>query len=94
MSMITRSRALGAAFQFIREPANRPAVVKIIVETIDSNPEIAAQTLKSFFEPERNVLPQQAEISLKGLPQVIAFLGEAGTVKQPLPAAERFVHLQ
>ena len=93
-ALVRYVRALGAAFQFIREPANRPAVVKIIVETIDSNPEIAAQTLKSFFEPERNVLPQQAEISLKGLAQVIAFLGEAGTVKQPLPAAERFVDLQ
>jgi ABC-type nitrate/sulfonate/bicarbonate transport system substrate-binding protein len=93
-ALVRYVRALGAAFKFIREPANRPAVVKIIVETIDSNPEIAAQTLKLFFEPERNVLPQQAEINLKGLAQVIAFMGEAGTVKQPLPAAERFVDIQ
>ena len=93
-ALVRYVRALGAAFKFIREPANRPAVVKIIVETIDSNPEIAAQTLKLFFEPERNVLPQQAEINLKGLAQVIAFMGQAGTVEQPLPAAERFVDLQ
>jgi ABC-type nitrate/sulfonate/bicarbonate transport system substrate-binding protein len=87
-------RALGAAFKFIRDPANRATVVKTIVETTDSSPEIAEQTLKLFFEPERNVLPKQAEINLKGLARVIAFMGEAGTVKAPLPAPERFVDLQ
>jgi ABC-type nitrate/sulfonate/bicarbonate transport system substrate-binding protein len=93
-ALVRYVRALGGAFKFIRDPANRPAAVKIIVETIDSSPEIAEQTLKLFFEPERNVLPRQAEINVKGLAQVIAFMGEAGTVKEPLPAAERFVDLQ
>jgi ABC-type nitrate/sulfonate/bicarbonate transport system substrate-binding protein len=87
-------RALGAAFKFIRDPANRPAVVKAIVETTGSSVEIAEQTLKLFFEPERNVLPKQAEINVKGLAQVIAFMGEAGTVKEPLPSPERFVDLR
>lgn len=93
-ALVRYVRALGGALGFIRDPANRPAVVKIIVETIDASPEIAEQTLKLFFEPERNVLPRQAEINVKGLAQVIAFMGEAGTVKEPLPAAERFVDLQ
>ena len=87
-------RALGAAFKFIRDPANRSAAAKIIVETTGSSAEIAEQTLKLFFEPERDVLPKQAEIGLKGLAQVIAFMGEAGTVKKPLPEPERFVDLQ
>ena len=87
-------RAFGAAFKFIRDPANRSAIVKIIVETTDSSAEIAEQTLKLFFQPERNVLPKQAEINVKGLAQVIAFMGEAGTIKAPLPAVERFVDLQ
>jgi ABC-type nitrate/sulfonate/bicarbonate transport system substrate-binding protein len=87
-------RALGAAFQFIREPANRKAIVKIIVETTDSSTEVAEQTLKLFFEPERGVLPRQGEINLKGLAQVIAFMGEAGTIKGPLPTPERFVDLE
>jgi len=87
-------RALGAAFKFIRDPGNRKAVVKIIVDTTDSSAEVAEQTLKLFFEPERNVLPKQGEINLKGLAQVIAFMGEAGTIKPPLPAPERFVDLQ
>ena len=37
---------------------------------------------------------RQAEIDLKGLQQVIAFMGEGGTIKQPLPAPEQFVDLQ
>ena len=87
-------RGLGAALKFIRDPVNRKTIVKIIVEATDSSSEIAEQTLKLFFEPERNVLPKQAEINLKGLAQVIAFMGEADTIKKPLPEPERFVDLQ
>ncbi|HEY2986213.1 MAG TPA: ABC transporter substrate-binding protein [Candidatus Binatia bacterium] len=91
--VVRYARALGAAFKFIRDPANRKAVATTIVETTDSSPAIAEQTLRLFFEPERRVLPQQAEIDLKGLAQVIAFMGEAGNLKPP-PPAERFVELQ
>jgi ABC-type nitrate/sulfonate/bicarbonate transport system substrate-binding protein len=87
-------RGLAATFKFIRDPANRKAVIKTIVDTTDTPAEIAQQTLTLFFEPERNVLPKQGEISVKGLAQVIAFMGEAGTIKHPLPPAERFVDLQ
>jgi ABC-type nitrate/sulfonate/bicarbonate transport system substrate-binding protein len=65
-------RALAAAFNFIRDPTNRDRVIKVIVETTGSSPSIAAQTLKLFFEPERGVLPEHAEIDLNGLEQVIA----------------------
>jgi hypothetical protein len=87
-------RALGAAFRYIRDPTKRNSVVKTIVETTGSTEAIAKQTLALFFDPERGVLPNQAEINVKGLDQVIAFMGEAGNLKAPLPAAERFVDLQ
>jgi ABC-type nitrate/sulfonate/bicarbonate transport system substrate-binding protein len=87
-------RALGAAFKFIRDPGNRPTTVKIIMETTDSPADIAEQTLRLFFEPERNVLPKQAEINVKGLAVVIAFMSEAGNLKQPFPSPERFIDLQ
>ncbi len=87
-------RALAASFKFIRDPANRPVIVRTIVEWTDSSADIAEQTLKLYFAPERNVLPMQGEINEKGLAQVIAFMGEAGTIKAPLPAPERFVDLQ
>jgi ABC-type nitrate/sulfonate/bicarbonate transport system substrate-binding protein len=87
-------RALAAAFNFIRDPTNRDRVIKVIVETTGSSPSIAAQTLELFFEPERGVLPEHAEIDLNGLEQVIAMMAEAGTLNPPLPSAERFVDLQ
>ena len=92
--MLRYIRALAATFKFIRDPANRQAVIKTIVETTDTPADIAQQTLTLFFEPERNVLPKQGEINVKGLAQVIAFMGNAGTIKHPLPPAERFVDLQ
>jgi ABC-type nitrate/sulfonate/bicarbonate transport system substrate-binding protein len=85
---------LAAAFKFIRDPANRKAVARTIMETTNSSAEIAEGTLKLFFEPERNVLPKQGEISVKGMAQVIAFMSEAGKINPPLPAAERFFDLQ
>jgi ABC-type nitrate/sulfonate/bicarbonate transport system substrate-binding protein len=87
-------RALNAVFKFIRDPANQKIVIDTIVGSTDSPPEIAAQTLKLFFEPERNVLPRRAEINVKGLSQALAFMGEAGNLKQPLPPPERFIDTQ
>jgi hypothetical protein len=85
---------MGAAYRFIRDGANRDAVAQSIVELTGSSEEIARQTLKLYFEPEQGVLPRQGEIDLKGLAQVVAFMGEGGVLKPPLPAPERFVDLQ
>lgn len=93
-AMVRYVRALASAFKFIRDPANRRAVVKTIVETTDSSAAVAEQTLKLFFEPERKVLPRQGEIEVNGMTQVIAFMGEAGNLKEPLPPPERFVDLK
>ena len=87
-------RALGAAFRVIRDPAKRGAVVSAIVETTGVTPAIAERTLALYFEPERKVLPRRGEIDLKGIAQVIALMGEAGQLKAPLPAPDRFADLQ
>jgi hypothetical protein len=55
---------------------------------------IARQTLALFLEPDRGVLPKRAEIDPDALGQAIALMGEAGTLKPPLPAPERFVDSQ
>ena len=47
-----------------------------------------------YFEPDRGVMPRQAEIDLKGLAQVIAFMGEAGSSPRRCRRPERFVDLQ
>ena len=87
-------RALASSFRFIREPANRAEVTKAIMQVTGSSEEIARQTLALYFEPERGVIPRAAEISLPGLSRVIAFMGEGGSIKPPLPSPERFVDLQ
>jgi hypothetical protein len=57
-------------------------------------PTIAEKTLDLYAEPGRKVLPQRGEIELAGIAQVIAFMAEAGQLKAPLPAPERFVDLR
>ena len=87
-------RALADAFRFIRDPAHRDDVAKAIVDITGASDQIARATLKLYFEPDRGVLPKAAEIDLKGISQVIAFMAEGGTVKPPLPAPEQFVDPQ
>jgi ABC-type nitrate/sulfonate/bicarbonate transport system substrate-binding protein len=86
--------ALAAAFGFIRDPANRDSVIRTVVETTGVSDFIAGQTLDLFFQPERGVLPWHAEIDREGLKQVIALMGEAGSLEPPLPSADRFVDTQ
>jgi NitT/TauT family transport system substrate-binding protein len=87
-------RALAAAFRFIRDPANRDEVVKSIVELTGSSDEIARETLKLYFEPDRGVWPKEAEINAAGLAQVIAFMTEGHVIESPPPEPQRFIDLQ
>lgn len=86
-------RAFADAFRFIRDPANRAAVIKIITESTGASEAIARDTLTLYYEPDRGVFPRQAEINMKGLAQVIQFMGEVGQIKGALPPTERFVDL-
>jgi ABC-type nitrate/sulfonate/bicarbonate transport system substrate-binding protein len=93
-AMVRYVRALSAAFPFIRNPANRDRVVRTVMQSTNASEAIAQQTLALFFEPERGVLPKQAELDVNGLGQVIAMMGEAGTIKPPLPSPDRFLDLE
>jgi ABC-type nitrate/sulfonate/bicarbonate transport system substrate-binding protein len=88
------ARAFGNAYKFMRDPANRDEVGKIIVETTGAPADVAASMLKFYFEPDRGVMPAHAEISMPGMAKVIELLGQTGEIKGPLPATERFVDLQ
>jgi len=85
-------RALEASFAAIRDPAKRGAVVTTIVEVTDVPAAIAERALELYAG--KNVLPRRGEIDLKGLAQVIAFMGETGQLKAPLPEPQRFVDLR
>jgi ABC-type nitrate/sulfonate/bicarbonate transport system substrate-binding protein len=93
-ALVRYVRALAATFRFLRDPANRDEVVKMVIDTTGSSEAIARQTLSLYFDPERGVVPKQAEIDMKGFNQVLQVMAEAGELNPPLPAAERFVDLQ
>src|SRR3954451_15585556 len=88
------TRALAAAFKFIRDPARRSDVVRTIVETTGFPEANAKLPLALYFEPERKVLPQRGEIDMMGMATAIAFMGDTVVLKAPMPAPERFVDLQ
>jgi len=69
-------------------------VITTIVETTGVTPAIAERTMALYLEPDRKVLPRQAEIDMAGFAQVIASMGDAGLLKAPLPSADRFVDRQ
>ena len=76
-ALVRYVRGLASAYRFLRDPANRDEVVKIILDTTGSSEDIARQTLALYFEPETGVFPKQGELDLKGLGQVIQLMGEA-----------------
>jgi len=93
-TLVRYLRALGAAFQFIRDARHRSAVIEIISDTTGVPAPVAASVLDLYFVPEREVLPHVGEINMNGLAQVIAMMGETGLLPPPLPAPENFVDQQ
>ena len=93
-SLVRYVRALASSFRYLRDPANRDEVVRIVLETTGSSEDIARQTLSLYFDPDRGVVPKQGEIDVKGFAQVIQVMSEAGEIKAPLPSPERFIDLQ
>lgn len=85
-------RALSAALELINDSRRRTVVVSAIVEVTGATPAIAGAALDLYAG--KNVLPRRGEINLAGLAQVIAFMGETGQLKGPLPQPERFVDLR
>ena len=87
-------RAMRDSFMFIRDPQNRSRIAALMKEWWGSSEDTAFSTLDLFFNPEKNVLPFEGEINLKGVEQVISFLKDGGVVTGSVPPAEAFVDLQ
>jgi ABC-type nitrate/sulfonate/bicarbonate transport system substrate-binding protein len=90
-ALVAFLRGFAASLKYFRDPVHRNDGAKTIVAVSGVSDKIARQTLALYFQPDRGVIPRAGEIDLKGLTQVIAFMGEAGVLKDPLPKAERFV---
>lgn len=90
-TLVAFLRGFAASLRYFRDPKHRDAVVQTITATTGVSDKIARETLALYFEPDRGVMPRAGEIDLRGLAQVIAFMGEAGALKAPLPKPDRFV---
>ncbi len=88
------TRAIGGAYKFLREEANRDEVAALAAESTGAPIDVMRAVLAFYYEPDRGVMPKQGEIDMAGIAKVIELLGRSGELKPPLPAAERFVDLQ
>lgn len=70
-ALVRYVRGLGASFRFMRDPTNREEVIQMVVDTTGSSEAIARQILSLYFDPDRGVVPKQAEIDMKGFNQVL-----------------------
>jgi ABC-type nitrate/sulfonate/bicarbonate transport system substrate-binding protein len=93
-TVLRLARAVGNAYKFMRDAANRDEVVRLAAELTGAPAEVMRAVLASYYEPDRGVMPRQGEIDMAGVGAVIALLGRTGELKPPLPAADRFVDLQ
>jgi ABC-type nitrate/sulfonate/bicarbonate transport system substrate-binding protein len=93
-AVVRFTRAIGGAYKFMRDQANRDEVTRLAAEMTGAPAEVMQAVLAFYYEPDRGMMPRQGEIDIAGVAKVIELLGRTGELKAPLPAAERFVDLQ
>ncbi len=89
-ALVRYVRSLASAFRYMRDPANRDEVVRIVIDTTGSSEAIARSTLALYFDPDRGVVPKQGEIDIKGFAKVIQVMAEAGELAPPVPPGGAF----
>lgn len=92
--LVRFARGFAASYRYMREPKNRDGVAKLMRETTDTPPDMTRGILALYFEPDRGVMPKQAEIDIKGVEAVTALLVQTGQIAKPGPAAASLVDLQ
>lgn len=91
--MVRYVRAIGDAYRYMNDPANRADVVALIAEATRAPMDIADEIYKYYFEPYRGIMPRGGEINMEGMSAVISLMHEGGELKAPLPDVSRFVDL-
>lgn len=87
------AKAIGDAYAFAANPANKEEVIKTVVEATGASAEDSREIYKLYYEPNKGVMPMRGEINVDGVAKVIELLGTAGMLQKPLPSAERFIDL-
>ena len=91
--MIRYVRAIGNAYRYMNDPANRVDVVGLIAEATRAPRDIADEIYRFYFEPYRAIMPRGGEINLEGMSAVVSLMHDGGELQSPLPPASRFVDL-
>ena len=92
--LVRFARAMGEAYKFVSDPANKEEIIRIGAEMTGATAEITNQIYSLYFEPNIGVLPKHAEINMEGMSKIIELMGGAGLLSEPLPSADQFVDLQ
>ncbi len=93
-TVVRFARAFADAYRFIHDRARREEVIALTAETMEIPAPVARAMLALYLDPDRGVLPKEAEISSAGVAKVIELIGGVGELKPPLPEAERFIDRQ
>jgi ABC-type nitrate/sulfonate/bicarbonate transport system substrate-binding protein len=92
--LIRFARAMGEAYRFMADPANRDEVIAMGTATTGAASDVVAEMYKLYYEPYIGALPKHGEISMSGISKTIELLGGSGELKNPLPLPGKFVDLQ
>ena len=92
--VIALARAFGDTFRYLRAPANRDDVTRTVAAITGASEPVARAVLALYYQPDRGVMPKQAEINMAGVAKVIGLLATAGRIGKPLPPPQHFVDLQ
>ncbi|MDB5604680.1 MAG: ABC-type nitrate/sulfonate/bicarbonate transport system periplasmic component-like protein [Bradyrhizobium sp.] len=92
--LIRFARAIGEAYRFMADPANREEVIAMGITTTGAAPDVVAEMYKLYYEPYIGALPKHGEISMPGISKTIELLGGSGELQKPLPLPGKFVDLQ
>jgi ABC-type nitrate/sulfonate/bicarbonate transport system substrate-binding protein len=87
-------RAFAASYEFMNDAKNRREVTTIVMQSLKTSEEVAAQIYAPYLEYAKNVLPRRGELDLAAFNRVLALMAEAGVIPTPVAPAERFVDLQ
>ena len=88
------ARALGGAYAWMRDKANREDVASLAADSTGAPIDVIRAVLAFYYDPDRGMMPKHGEINMAGVAKVIELLGSTGELKAPLPPADRFVDLQ
>jgi NitT/TauT family transport system substrate-binding protein len=92
-SAMTRyMRGLGAAIDWLYDPANKDEAIGILADHTKVERSAAARTYGVFIE-EGKVLPRGAEIPIQGLEAFLQAMIELGDLPGPTPNAARYIDL-